>query len=84
MKNILIPTDFSENSWNAIRYALKLYKKTRCSFHILHVSNVNTFVSGELPSVPSTALVLEKDVRVEIKSKLKALINKIDQTHFTY
>ena len=81
MKNILIPTDFSENSWNAIRYALKLYKKTRCSFHILHVSNVNTFVSGELPSVPLTTLVLEKDVRVEIKSKLKALINKIDQTH---
>ncbi len=80
MKNILIPTDFSENSWNAIKYALKLYKKTRCSFHILHVSNINTFVSGELPSVPSTTLVLEKDVRVEIKSKLKALINKIDQT----
>ena len=81
MKNILIPTDFSENSWNAIKYALKLYKKTRCSFHILHVSNVNTFVSGELPSIPSTTLVLEKNVKVETKRKLKALLNKIDQTY---
>jgi nucleotide-binding universal stress UspA family protein len=36
MKNILIPTDFSENSWNATRYALELYKKEECTFHLLN------------------------------------------------
>ena len=36
MKNILIPTDFSENSWNAIRYALELYRGEICTFHILN------------------------------------------------
>ncbi len=80
MKNILIPTDFSENSWNAIKYALKLYKKTRCSFHLLHVSNVNTFIGGEVPSIPSSTIVLEKDVKIEVKKKLKALVEKVDRS----
>ncbi|SMG18539.1 universal stress protein [Arenibacter troitsensis] len=37
MKNILFPTDFSENSWNAIAYALKLFKDAPCNFYVLHV-----------------------------------------------
>ncbi len=36
MKNILLPTDFSENSWNAIQYAVQLYKKETCTFHLLN------------------------------------------------
>jgi nucleotide-binding universal stress UspA family protein len=35
MKQILLPTDFSENSWNAIIYALKLFKDEECIFHLL-------------------------------------------------
>lgn len=79
MKNILIPTDFSDNSWNAIKYAVKLYKKTRCSFHLLHVSNVNTFIGGDLSAIQSTATILEKDIRVDIKQNLQTLIKKIDR-----
>ena len=36
MKNILLPTDFSDNSWNAIKYAVQLFKGERCNFFILH------------------------------------------------
>ena len=36
MKHILLPTDFSENSWNAIDYAIQLFKKEECTFHILN------------------------------------------------
>ena len=36
MKKILLPTDFSENSWNAIKYALQLFKKETCKFYLLH------------------------------------------------
>jgi|TARA_R110000744_G_scaffold39754_5_gene90287 nucleotide-binding universal stress UspA family protein len=36
MKNILLPTDFSDNAWNAIFTALKLYANVKCKFHILH------------------------------------------------
>lgn len=36
MKHILLPTDFSDNSWNAITYAIKLFKEEACTFHLLN------------------------------------------------
>jgi nucleotide-binding universal stress UspA family protein len=36
MKNILLPTDFSDNSLNAIRYAVQLFKEEKCNFLLLH------------------------------------------------
>ncbi|WP_179006727.1 universal stress protein [Winogradskyella forsetii] len=36
MKQILLPTDFSENSWNAIAYAIQLFKDEECTFHLLN------------------------------------------------
>jgi len=36
MKNILLPTDFSDNSWNAIKYAVELYKDVECTFHLFN------------------------------------------------
>lgn len=36
MKKILLPTDFSDNAWNGIFTALKLYANVRCKFYILH------------------------------------------------
>lgn len=42
MKNILIPTDFSENAHNAIRYALDYFAEVPVNFYILHVSTKET------------------------------------------
>ncbi|MGY0393453.1 universal stress protein [Bizionia sp. KMM 8389] len=36
MKHILLPTDFSDNSFHAIQYALQLFKTTPCKFYLLH------------------------------------------------
>jgi nucleotide-binding universal stress UspA family protein len=36
MKKILLPTDFSDNSWNAIEYALRLFKDDICKFYLLN------------------------------------------------
>ena len=36
MKKILLPTDFSDNAWNAIFTALKIYAQEKCVFLILH------------------------------------------------
>ncbi|MDO6472483.1 universal stress protein [Maribacter sp. 1_MG-2023] len=36
MKNILIPTDFSQPAWNAIQYALQLFAESECVFHLLN------------------------------------------------
>ncbi|MEM8508854.1 MAG: universal stress protein [Bacteroidota bacterium] len=45
MKRILIPTDFSENAWNAICYSLRLFQNQRCEFLLL-----NTYT----PAIPSS------------------------------
>lgn len=36
MKKILLPTDFSDNSWNAIKYALQLHQDEECVFYLLN------------------------------------------------
>jgi len=36
MKKILLPTDFSENAYNAISYALKAFKDEECKFYLLN------------------------------------------------
>lgn len=41
MMNILLPTDFSENSRNAAVYALQFFEGVPCSFHFLHVSPIS-------------------------------------------
>lgn len=35
-RNILIPTDFSDNAWNTVLYALKLFAKEYCTFYFLN------------------------------------------------
>ena len=39
-KNILLPTDFSDNAWSAVVYALKLYAEETCTFFFLHSSKM--------------------------------------------
>ncbi|MFT4833127.1 MAG: nucleotide-binding universal stress UspA family protein, partial [Psychroserpens sp.] len=43
MKNILVPTDFSEDSFNAVTYALELLKKSPCNFYLLHVNDMSSY-----------------------------------------
>lgn len=38
--NILMPTDFSENSWKAICYAANLYKDKPCNFYIINTTEI--------------------------------------------
>ncbi|MFS4467871.1 universal stress protein [Maribacter sp. 2210JD10-5] len=34
--NVLVPTDFSYDAYNALFYATQLYQDQKCTFHILH------------------------------------------------
>ncbi|AXT62318.1 universal stress protein [Aquimarina sp. AD10] len=36
MKKILVPTDFSDNAYNALYYATRLFKNEPCLFYILN------------------------------------------------
>ncbi|WP_299157819.1 universal stress protein [uncultured Tenacibaculum sp.] len=50
MKNILLPTDFSENSWNSIAYALQLFDKEKCTFHLLNTYMPSIYHMDYMPS----------------------------------
>jgi len=40
MKNILVPTDFSKNSIQALRYAQVLFSAIECNFYLLYVGTL--------------------------------------------
>ena len=48
MKRILLPTDFSSISINAIDYAVSLYKESKCEFYVLNVYRVPYATTVEL------------------------------------
>lgn len=73
MKHILIPTDFSANSWNALEYAMRFFKKEACTFYILHIGDLKEAgVSGN-----SFAFPVEK-INLSIREKLTSLFKKIE------
>ena len=76
MKTILLPTDFSDNSWNAIEYALNLNKDTDCNFYLLHVSKLSNIITNDFPYIPDQDVI--EDVFVKpAKTRLKTLLKKI-------
>jgi len=50
-KRIVLPTDFSKNAWNAIAYALTIFKEVPCDFFVLNsyqvgASGLSTKMAG--------------------------------------
>ena len=78
MKNILIPTDFSKNSWNATKYAINFFKNTPCNFYLLHVSIISYTTSMDMPLIPDTNII-EKTILKDAKKSLEKLVKKAKQ-----
>lgn len=76
MKNILLPTDFSENSWNAIAYALNFFQNTPCTFYLLHV-NALSYVAASNTDYSNDAVFVEQTFTKPAKKRLKTLIARI-------
>lgn len=78
MKQILIPTDFSENSWNAIRYGLELFKASKCTFYLLNINPIPPY-SGAGTAIRAAAENFEKQVLRESKKELQSLLKRIEK-----
>lgn len=76
MKNILLPTDFSDNSWNAIKYAIRLFEDTSCVFYLLHVNKISDLVAIDRPYFLDQTIIQETFIK-PAEVKLKGLISKI-------
>ncbi|CAM4280722.1 universal stress protein [Gillisia hiemivivida] len=85
MKNILLPTDFSENSLNAINYALEFFKGNSCNFYILNVQKSSDFLSADLVTAAPEASVYEA-IADDNKQQLMDLIKpyKLQFIHENY
>ncbi len=59
MKRILLPTDFSDNALNAIRYAVQLFRNISCEFYLLHTYTPAAYGVGSMADSYS-ALELQK------------------------
>ena len=72
-RHILLPTDFSDNAWSAIVYALKLYADEVCKFYILnsvamHASTMSNLSNHLLRVMKENAL---RDL-IELKETIVA------------
>lgn len=76
MKNILLPTDFSENSWNAITFAIRFFETSTCTFYILHVNRLSYLVTGDIPYV-ATDQVIEDVYTKPAKIGLRKILKRI-------
>ncbi len=77
MKNILIPTDFSDNSWNATKYAIELYRQKACTFYLLN-TYTPAIVHSRFMAASVPGGVLEDNVKAQSVSGLKELVERLE------
>lgn len=75
---ILLPTDFSDNSWNAIKYALELYKDQKCTFHILNTYTPIVY-NIEYVLVAPAQFGLGDPIRYASQENLGKLVERISE-----
>ena len=89
MKSILLPTDFSSNSINAINYAHDMFHGEQCEFYLLNVQMASSFVSDDLMTLePSTTIYqnlveTSKNAITKIVSDVKKKYNQDKHIYHT-
>ena len=76
MKNILLPTDFSDNAWNATRYAIELYRKKPCTFYLLN-TYTPAIVHSRFMAASVQGGVIEDNVRTQSEKGLLEVVEQI-------
>lgn len=80
MLRVLIPTDFSDNSFQAIEYALLLFKDMECRFYLLHTYMPPVYHSEYL--MGSSGLIGLGDIlREDAVSDLDTLKKRLKDTY---
>ena len=77
MQHILVPTDFSENAWNALKYGFELFKKTKCTFYLVHINPMIGY-SGAGTSLTKTSGKLTNVLLEDSMESLQSWIQRIE------
>ncbi len=79
-KHILLPTDFSANARNAIDYAIYLFEKVECVFHILHAFEVGpSNLSSNMGKAKDTRLF--RAIKDESERDVKTLVSELESVN---
>lgn len=81
MKKILLPTDFSENALNAIDYAVQLFHKEECTFHILHAYTMGIYNYEYLLETGGYARDYYTEIEKVSMSRLEVIRNDIKKKY---
>ena len=71
--NILLPTDFSKNSWNAISYAMELFKNEKCNFFFLHTYTPSFYRMDYMLGGPLFSAIPDSGVDISLAGLEKTL-----------
>ena len=75
MRNILILTDFSSNSWNSIEYSLGLFQNKAYNFYLLNASDIQ---EDEFEHVGNIGNLTTIKKAKDSKKEFNTLLNKIN------
>lgn len=79
MKNILVPTDFSEDAYNALYYASRLFKSKACNFFLLNVYSESTpIISRSVDNGNGNLKGLLEQLRDESNEELEHAFHRIN------
>ncbi len=78
MRKILLPTDFSNNARNAIKYAVELYKNEACEFYILNAFYSMGFATDTI-LVPEIGEIAYKGAKENSEEELKTMLKEIQK-----
>ena len=87
MKNILLPTDFSENSWNAIKYAINFFETVKCNFYLFHVNKLSSIVIDESTAIAAEDVIYDfytKPAKHKLRDILKRIAKKTTPTNHRF
>ncbi|WP_142783243.1 universal stress protein [Changchengzhania lutea] len=80
MTRILLPTDFSNNSFNAIDYALELFRDSPCEFYIHNVQKASSFITDDMLIVSASTTIYN----TIIKAAKQSIANIISRAEGKY
>ena len=78
--NILLPTDFSKNSGNAIAYAMELFKDQKCNFFFLHTYTPSFYRMDYMLGGPLFSAIPDSGVDISLAG-LEKTLNDVKKTY---
>ena len=81
MKRILLPTDFSKNSLNAVNYSMECFKGKTCEFYFLNVQKPSEFVFSDIYTASPMDNTIYASIAEDNKKKLNTLVAKYSKKY---